>query len=143
MVLCVLPRGLPGHRILVFALLSALIPRALIGRLVSGAMLAALALLALTLLSLCGTAGALPVLLTLLREGYAARCEQRKCATPANNLFCFVLIMLSPSRSGCLRISPRTERSFPAAMHLANADSLAKFLQTVRVIFRAGKEVRF
>jgi len=28
-------------------------------------------------------------------------------------------------------------------MHLASADSLAKFLQTVRVIFRAGKGVRF
>jgi len=81
-----LPRGLPGHRILVFALLSALIPRALIGRLVSGAMLAALALLALTLLSLCGTAGALPVLLTLLREGYAARCEQRKCGDAREQL---------------------------------------------------------
>jgi len=81
-----LPRGLPGHRILVFALLSALIPRALIGRLVSGAMLAALALLALTLLSLCGTAGALPVLLTLSREGYAARCEQRKCGDAREQL---------------------------------------------------------
>jgi hypothetical protein len=69
LVLCVLPGGLPGHRILVSALLSALAPHALIGRLISalsiGALLAALALSA-ALRSAAGT------LLGLLRRGDAA-----------------------------------------------------------------------
>jgi hypothetical protein len=58
LVLCVLPRGLPGHRILVSALLSALVPHALTGSLVPalsiGALLAALALCA-ALRSAAGT----------------------------------------------------------------------------------------
>jgi hypothetical protein len=101
--------------------------------LVPGALLATLALL-----GLCSTTGALPVLLTLLREGYAARGEQRKCGDARQQL-----VLLRPHCSYSFTIWVFC--AFHPALKVlsrcdANADLLAKFLQTVRVIFVLAKE---
>jgi hypothetical protein len=98
---------LPGHRILVSALLSALVPHAPIGRLIpalsAGALLAALALRA----ALRSAAGARLALLTLLRQGDAACRKERKGGKAGQQrLLCTPHQALS-FPVGCLRMHPR------------------------------------
>src|SRR5262249_19207260 len=128
LVLRVLRAGLPGHCSPVSAALCSLVLHTLVGGLVLGTLLTVLALL-----SLRSMTGTFLVLLTLLRDGYAARCEQRKRGNA-----CQQFILLRPHWAFSFTFwmfahSTRAEGPFPAEMHLPNADSPAKFLQTLSV----------
>ena len=108
-VLCVLPRGLPGHRILVFALLD--VPRTLVGSLALRALIAALAVHGTSLRS-----AALLVLLGLLCGGNAACGKKRKRRNAGQQYVLSVLHQVLSFPVGCLRMPTRAEGPFLAAM---------------------------
>jgi hypothetical protein len=111
LVLCVLPRGLPGRRILTLAPLRALAPRAAIGRLVPplsagasvGTLLAALVLRA----ALCSAAGAAGALLGLLCRGDARCREQRKRGKAGQQCMVSTAHQVLSVLVGCLRMQTR------------------------------------